>query len=81
MSYLFFWSVCLSVLHFVFLKICTFFFFFCRVRELEGKIRELEGSMARMGAQHDVNMELIDTFRHQKETVSLLLKVLLSYKY
>lgn len=37
---------------------------------MEGKIRELESSMARMGAQHDVNMELIGTFRHQKETVS-----------
>lgn len=42
----------------------------CRVCELEGKVRELESSMARMGAQHDVNMELIATFRHQKETVS-----------
>lgn len=41
----------------------------CRVCELEGKVRELESSMARMGAQHDVNMELIGTFRHQKETV------------
>ncbi|CAM9706724.1 unnamed protein product [Ectocarpus sp. 4 AP-2014] len=39
-----------------------------RVCELEGKVRELESSMARMGAQHDVNMELIATFRHQKET-------------
>lgn len=45
---------------------------FCRVRELEGKVRELESSMARMGAQQDVNMELIGTFRHQKETVSAL---------
>lgn len=43
----------------------------CRVCELDGKVRELESSMARMGAQHDVNMELIDTFRHQKETASL----------
>lgn len=42
----------------------------CRVCELEGKVRELESSMSRMGAQHDVNMELIGTFRHQKETVS-----------
>ncbi|CAM9177760.1 unnamed protein product [Scytosiphon promiscuus] len=39
-----------------------------RVCELEGKVRELESSMARMDAQHDVNMELIGTFRHQKET-------------
>ena len=45
----------------------------CRVRELEGKVRELENSMARMGAQQDVNMELIGTFRHQKETVSALI--------
>ena len=41
-----------------------------RVRELEGKVRELENSMARMGAQQDVNMELIGTFRLQKEAVS-----------
>lgn len=40
-----------------------------RVRELEGKVRELENSVARMGAQLDVNMELINTFRSQKETV------------
>lgn len=44
--------------------------FVCRVRELEGKVRELESSMSRMGAQQDVNMELIDTFRQQKECVS-----------
>lgn len=40
-----------------------------------GKVRELENSMARMGAQHDVNMELIDTFRHQKETVSVCVRL------
>ena len=40
-----------------------------RVREMEDKVRELGCSIARMGAQQDVNMELIDTFRHQKETV------------
>lgn len=45
-----------------------------RVRELEGKVRELESSMARMGAQQDVNMELIDTFRHQKEAVRAMLR-------
>lgn len=33
-------------------------------------MRELESSMSRMGAQQDVNMELIDTFRQQKECVS-----------
>lgn len=42
-----------------------------RVRELEGKVRELESSMARMGEQHDITMELVETWRNQKETVSV----------
>lgn len=43
---------------------------YCRVRELEGKVRELESSMSRMGQQHDVTMELIETWRSNKEAVS-----------
>lgn len=48
-------------------RVCLLSLF--RGRELEGKVRELENSVARMGAQLDVNVELINTFRSQKETV------------
>lgn len=33
-------------------------------------MRELESSMSRMGQQHDVTMELIETWRNNKEAVS-----------
>lgn len=42
-----------------------------RVCELEGKVRELEGLMARMGQQHDVTMELVETWRNNKEAAEL----------